>query len=136
MRITKILSLCAAACALTACSYFGTPRSKNQILVLDENGRPVADAILLAEDDSHGSGYRNTTQEEDFAPRSGPDGVITADLDEYLWSSDDCYHFSIHKRGFEDTATTVSRELIPQVLKVELRSRAWPLQRPRAAPSP
>jgi hypothetical protein len=120
-------------CGLCACSVLGDPKTSSRILVVDERGAVVPDALLLPEEEGHDPSSLQGDREEDYAPRSGQDGVITTNLDEYL-RSDDCYHFRIHKRGYEDTASTVSRDLMPPVLKVELRSRAYYLQTQGARP--
>jgi hypothetical protein len=121
MNALRIPLLAAFLIGLSACSVFAT-KPVNQILVVDENGAPVAGALLLPEDEEQHSVAVSEGREEDYAQTSGPDGMIAAKLDEFL-RSDDCYHFRIHKAGYEDTTTSVSKDLIPALLKVELRPR-------------
>jgi hypothetical protein len=44
-------------------------------------------------------------------------------MDDCLWPSDDCYHFRVHRSGYEDSTISVSKDLFPPMLKVELTEK-------------
>jgi len=53
---------------------------------------------------------------------SDAQGLVHADLDQYLWESDGCYHFRVRRGGYKNIEMSVSRDLFPQVLKISLEA--------------
>jgi hypothetical protein len=122
---------------MSACSSAPTAKPAGRILLVDAHGVPVQGALVLQEYDEE-SRYNRPIEPpvDDRDPRiSDAEGIVHADLAQYLWDSDGCYHFQVQRRGFEDFALTVSRELFPAVLTITLDSVPQRTKKP-AAPAP
>jgi hypothetical protein len=129
-RLRALVPLALAALA-SACSTAPSPKAAGRITLVDGSGAPIQGALVLPEVEFPNSPQRRDTQEEFEARVSDAYGVIRAPLDDYFWESDACYHFRIHKDGFDDVTMAVSRDLYPSVLRIDLRPQA-----PDAPPGP
>jgi hypothetical protein len=116
------LFLMGSALLFSGCGSLSNLDPRGQVLVVDAVGAPLAGAVVLPD------------QEYDTAPRPYNDseleerstnakGTVVLYLDDYFWASDSCYHFKVHKAGYEDETMAVSKDLFPAVLKIDLRPR-------------
>jgi len=105
------------------CASAPAVKTTGRILIVDEAGAPVQGALVLPEDEE-GRGARHVvwTRNEIADRVSDSQGLVQADLDQYYWESDDCYHLRVATTGFEDVAMTVSKDLFPAVLKISLEA--------------
>jgi hypothetical protein len=109
----------------SACASAPGAKAGGRILVVDGLGVPVQGAVVLPEEgDLKPTRQINWTSEDIAARVSDSQGIVRADLEQYYWDSDGCYHFRVLRVGFEDFAMTVSKELFPPVLKVTLEGDA------------
>jgi len=122
----------AAALALSACGSALISGARAQVLVVDSLGNPVRGAVVLPDDDSPAS-HRGFTEAEMKERSTNGQGLLAVFLDDFLWASDGNYHLRVLAVGFEDEAMTVSKDLFPPVLRVELRrpGASAPAPRPR-----
>jgi hypothetical protein len=121
-RTTGALYAVGAALLFSGCGSMSGLDPRGQILVVDALGAPLADAVVLpdAEYDSAPPPYKDS----DLRERStNAKGTVLVYLDDYYWASDSCYHFRVHKTGYEDEAMAVSKDLFPAVLKIDMRPR-------------
>jgi hypothetical protein len=110
---------------VAGCGSVSEGNPGGRVMIVDRLGNPVQDALVLPESED-GAALPRDTMRETKDRTSNAQGMVRADLDDYLWSSDACYHFRIHRAGFEDAELTVSRDLFPAVLKIEMRATARP----------
>ena len=117
-----ILSLIAAA-LVSACSSTSGAAEGGRVAVVDALGAPVQGAFLyaVAEDESPSARPEHFTSAELKARTSDAQGMIRAELDDFLRESDHCYHFRVRRSGFEDVTMSVSRDLFPPVLRIEMK---------------
>jgi hypothetical protein len=119
-----VLALVPAAllACLSGCSVVSGAPPDGHILVVDQSGAPLQGAVIYPEneDSSATPGYFPGELRE---RTSGAQGTIIVHLEDFLWASDACYHFLISRPGFEDENMTVSRDLFPQVLRVDMRAK-------------
>jgi hypothetical protein len=108
---------------LSACGSFSGADSKGHILVVDARGAPIQGALVLAEDESQSGSPHHYTDSEIYDRATDAQGNLRVDLDDYYWASDGCYHFHVMKRGYEDETMSVSKDLFPALLKVDMRPR-------------
>jgi hypothetical protein len=128
---------CAALVALvSACSSEPSASAGTRILVVDGSGAPIRGAflVLLPEVEDPSSRLPKYTSAELGELTSDQQGMIHAELDDCLWDSDRCYHFRIRRGGFEDVEMTVSRDLMPPVLRIEMKRPAPAGQEPGRPP--
>jgi hypothetical protein len=120
----------AAACLLAmaaGCGSLSVPEPAGRILVVDGSGAPLQGAVIFP-DYEYSSSQKTYTREDIDALSSDAQGVIHADLDDYLWDKDGCYHFVIRRAGYDAATMSVSKDLLPPVLKVVMV--------PKSSPSP
>ena len=132
-RLAAALALAALACA---CSSPTRDAAGGRIMVVDARGAPLPGAflVLIPEIDRPSPRPQAYTSGELRAQTADAQGMIRADLDDGLWESDHNYHFRVHLAGYEDATMSVSTELFPPVLKVEMRRlEAEPGNGPRPA---
>jgi hypothetical protein len=128
-RGTPVLFLLGAALLLSACGSMSASDPRGQVLVVDAVGAPLADAVVLPDAEYDSASPRYT--DSDLKERStNAKGTVLVFLDDYYWASDSCYHFRVHKAGYEDETMAVSKDLFPAVLKIDMRPRV-----PAANPS-
>jgi hypothetical protein len=121
MRILLSIALAALLCS---CGALSAPKANPRILIVDRSGYPVAGAVVRPENEDAKDTRETLTDFEIAARTSNAQGMIHTGLEDYFWDSDSCYHFRIHRDGFEDFELAVSKELLPPVLKIELRERS------------
>jgi hypothetical protein len=115
-----ILLAVAAAALVSACSSL-TAKKADRIMLVDSSGARVPGATVLPEDED----IRTNTPRlspDDPAQVSDANGMVRADIEQYLWEADGCYHFRITRPGFEPMTMSVSKELCPPVLTIKLDS--------------
>jgi hypothetical protein len=119
------LGVAAAALLMLSpgCGSVSAPDAGPRVLVVDNSGAPIAKAIIYP-DYEYSSSQRTYTKEVLEELASDAQGFVHADLDDFLWDKDGCYHFVIRKAGYEDATMSVSKELAPPVLKVVLTPKA------------
>ena len=127
-RLSSLVPLALAALA-SACTSAPSPKAAGRITLVDVSGAPIQGALVMPEVEYQNSAPRRDTQDEFEARVSDVNGVVRAPLEDYFWESDACYHFRIHKDGFEDVTMAVSRDLYPSELRIDLR-------RPQATDAP
>jgi hypothetical protein len=93
-------------------------------MVVDMHGAPIQGAVLVPEEEYTSNTSPGYSDKELEALASNAKGIISFHLDDCLWDSDGCYHFRIHRPGFEDVAMSVSKDLFPPVLRIELKAKA------------
>jgi hypothetical protein len=121
--VLHVLAAVIAAALAAACSSTSGEDPRSRMMVVDTLGVPVQGAflILVPENENPSARPATYTKAELKAQTSDAQGMIRADLDDCLWESDHSYHFRIRARGFEDLEMTVSRDLFPPLLRVEMR---------------
>lgn len=132
----RAAALLVAACLVLlggSCTSASAGNTAGRVIVVDGRGAPVQGAllVLVSEDENAPASPMGLTAEELRERTSDLQGVIKASLDESLWESDGCYHFRVRKAGYEDVTLSVSKDLFPEVLRVELKPRE---QAPASAP--
>ena len=116
------LFLSGAALLFSACGSMSGSDPKGQVLVVDGAGAPLAGAVVLPDAEYESSLPPYTAS--DLKERStNAQGTVVVYLDDYYWASDSCYHFRVRREGFEDETMAVSKELLPSVLKIDMRPR-------------
>jgi hypothetical protein len=121
--VLHVLAAVTAAVLAAACSSTPGEDPRSRVMVVDTLGVPVQGAflILVAENENPSARPATYTKAELKAQTTDAQGMIRADLDDCLWESDHSYHFRIRARGFEDLEMTVSKDLFPPLLRVEMR---------------
>jgi hypothetical protein len=109
---------------VSACGSLSGNDARGQILVVDNLGAPLQGAVVLPDPEFPPSTSPNYTESELKERSTNAQGIVQVYLDDFYWNSDSCYHIRVHRAGFEDEAMTVSRDLLPAVLKIDMRPRA------------
>ena len=120
VRSAAIAALLALA---SACSSPPKDNAGGRIMVVDAHGAPLPGAFLAVVPEAENPSARPQayTTAELRAHTSDAQGMIRVDLDDYLWDSDHNYHFRVRRQGYEDETLSVSTDLFPPVLRIELR---------------
>lgn len=93
-------------------------------MIVDGHGAPVQGATVLPDDSDNRGTSREILSDEDIQARiSDAQGIVHADLDQYFWDLDGCYHFRVHRSGFEDLTMSVSKDLYPSLLRINLEAK-------------
>lgn len=101
------------------------PDQVGRILVVNTRGVPIAGAIVVPYDENEAR--RNELTPDDLkAFTTDHNGMVTVLLEPYLWTEDGCYHFRVRRVGFEAATETVSRDLFPAQLRIELKAEGQP----------
>jgi hypothetical protein len=127
-RLMRALACALLVLAFAACSSTVAPRVDPHIVVVDRFGTPIEGALVRPEpeDVKEATLLQNETKPEVRARVSNAQGMIRADLEDYYWETDNCYHFRVHREGFEDFEIAVAKDLMPPVYRIELRDRVEP----------
>jgi hypothetical protein len=125
-RAMRALLPMAVAMAACACSFLSSGKPVGRVMIVDGRGAPLVGATLLPDLEAPPNTPWHYTSTELAAHTSDEQGMILADLAEYFWDSDGCYHFLVHRPGYENVTMTVSRDLFPPVLKIEMKDRLQP----------
>jgi hypothetical protein len=130
-----IVGLAAAALLVLApgCGSVSAPDTGSRVVVVDGAGTPIKGAVIYP-DYEYSSSQKTYTKDDLEELASDAQGLIHADLDAFLWDKDGCYHFVIRRAGYESATMSVSKDLLPPVLKVVMVARANP-GAPTASPS-
>jgi len=121
--VLHVLAAVIASALASACSSTPGEDPRSHVMVVDTLGVPVQGAflILVPENENPSARPATYTRAELKAQTSDAQGMIRADLDDCLWESDHSFHFRIRARGFENLEMTVSKDLFPPLLRVEMR---------------
>jgi hypothetical protein len=103
---------------LSACSAPSVSKEAGQVLIVDRHGTPIQNGVLMPDDENPPAAPRVYDKWELKDRASDAQGFFHIDLEDCLWSSDGCYHFRIHRAGYDDFTMSVSKELFPPVLKI------------------
>ncbi|HEY1848241.1 MAG TPA: hypothetical protein VGG37_03490 [Opitutaceae bacterium] len=118
----RLLIALLAGMALSSCRSVSS-ESLPRILVVDPSGAPIAGAVLYPDYEYSSSPQRDYSRADLEAHSSGPQGVISVDLENYLWDADGCYHFRIRKAGYDDETVSISKDLFTGKLRVDMKPR-------------
>jgi hypothetical protein len=123
----RILAAAAAAMLLLAsgCGSVSAPDAGPRVQVVDGAGTPIPGAVIFP-DYEYSSSQRTYTKEVLDELASDAQGFIHADLDDFLWDKDGCYHFVIRRAGYDAATMSVSKDLAPPVLRVVMALNASP----------
>ncbi|HEY5228686.1 MAG TPA: hypothetical protein VIJ19_09100 [Opitutaceae bacterium] len=110
---------------VAGCKSTPTEDQLGRVMVVDRHGNPLQNAVLTPDPENPPVVPRVFDDEEIKERASDAKGVFHVDMDDCIWGSDGCYHFRIHRAGFEDSTMTVSKDLFPPMLKVEMREKGW-----------
>lgn len=114
--------LCFALAALLgACASRGGEPEPSRIVVVTPRGATIQGAVLLPEVENERNAPAPLSPEEIKERTSDAHGQFHVSLEDYLWSSDMCYHFRVVGGGFETVTMAVSKDLFPAVLRIEMR---------------
>jgi hypothetical protein len=112
------------------CKTTLTDDQLGRVMVVDRRGTPLQNAVLTPDLETAPVVPRVYDDAEIKERASDAKGVFHVDMDDCIWSSDECYHFRIHRAGFEDSTMVVSKDLFPPMLRVEMREKGWDAQAP------
>jgi hypothetical protein len=101
------------------------PDQLGRILVVNSRGVPIAGATVVPYDENEVR-RAELTPEDLKAFTTDQHGTVTVLLEPYLWTEDGCYHFRVRRPGFEAATETVSRDLFPAQLRIELKAEGQP----------
>src|ERR1039458_6130413 len=105
----------------TACTSTDTAKAVGRIMLVNGLGNPIPGAIVVPEEQENPRAMaRRVSDEDKQAWISDEQGIVHADLEQCFSESDGCYHFRIHRGGFEDVTMAVSRDLFPPLLRINL----------------
>jgi hypothetical protein len=127
----RVLIPATLAMLVSACGSLSNSDAKGHIMVVDGAGLPIKGALVLPDDETLSGLPHHYTDSEMEGRSTNAQGAVLIYLDDYYWASDGCFHFHVFKNGYEDEAMSVSKDLFPAVLKIDMRPRV-----PDAAPKP
>ena len=117
--ISILLVLMVSACASTH-----DEKAAARIIVVDQSGAPIQGAVVLPDDQELPGSHREYISEAEKQARiSDPQGLVYAELDQYFWDSDSCYHFRVRRASYEDATMTVSKDLFPALLRISMDAK-------------
>jgi hypothetical protein len=121
----RVLPLLLALAALAGCHSGVDPDQLGRILVVNTRGVPIPGATVIPYDENEAR-RTELTPEDLKAFTTDQHGMVTVVLEPYLWTEDGCYHFRVRRAGFEAATETVSRDLFPGQLRIELKAEGQP----------
>jgi hypothetical protein len=122
----RVLITLALAILVSGCGSMSPTRAQGRVMIVDGRGAPIQGATLMPDYEYPPATAWKYTKDELAVRTSDAQGMILADLNEYFWDSDKCYHFRVHLAGFEDATMAVSKEMFPAVLKIEVKDPVQP----------
>jgi hypothetical protein len=122
---------------VSGCSSVFGEKEIGRVMLVDGRGTPVQGALVIPEYENPQNAPQDYSKKELEDRTSNAQGMVVVGLDEYYWDTDHCYHFRVRRYGFEDVTMSVSKDLFPAVLKIELDAlpRA-PRKSPDSKPAP
>jgi len=93
-----------------------------QVQVVDIKGNPIPGAVVLPDPETAIIRPKDEESELVKAGTTNQAGLVSVNLEGFYWSDDNCYHFKVTRRGYEIAILSVSRELFPGHLRVELKT--------------
>ena len=119
LLVALVLSLFVASCS--------SPNSiRDRVMVVENHGLPVQGAVLVPSDEDSRDAAPVLDPYEIRARSSDAHGIFHVDLDDCYSASDGCYHFRISKEGYDDVEMSVSKDLFPTMLRVDLKPKPLP----------
>lgn len=119
MRLLPAIAAGALLALGSGCGSVSTSDSNAHILVVDASGAPLKGAVIFP-DYEYSSSQRQYTKEDVEAFSTNAQGMVDMSLDDFLWDKDECYHFRVQRVGYETDTMSVSKDLLPPLLKVTL----------------
>ena len=119
--LRRVIPLVLALVALAGCRSSIDSDLLGRILVVNTRGVPIPGATVVPYNESE-SRQTALTPEDLKAFTTDQHGMVTVLLEPYLWTEDGCYHFRVRRPGFEAATETVSRDLFPAQLRIELKA--------------
>jgi hypothetical protein len=116
---------------VSACGSTSSNDVRGQILVVDARGVPIRNAVVLPDPEYPPAEPPRYSQSDLQERATNAQGLVLVFLDDFYWKSDGCYHFRVHQALYEDETMSVSRDLFPAVLKIDLRPKV-----PATLPTP
>ncbi len=113
----------AVALLVSACGSASVGDVRGQILIVDSLGAPIRGALVLPDPEFPPAEAPRYTESEIKERSTDAQGMVLVYLDDFYWNSDGCYHIRVRRNGYEEEAMTVSRDLFPSVLKIDMRPR-------------
>jgi hypothetical protein len=113
---------------VAGCKTTLTDDQVGRVMAVDRHGTPLQNAVLTPDPENAPVVPYVYDSEEIKERASDAKGVFHIDMDDCIWGSDGCYHFRVHRAGFEDSTMVVSKDLFPPMLRVEMREKGWDAQ--------
>lgn len=126
----RLLAAVVLLSLIAGCNSAPTDDELGRVLVVDRHGTPLQNAVLTPDPESAPAVPRVYDDAEIKERASDAKGVFHVDMDDCIWNSDGCYHFRIHRAGFEDSTMAVSKDLFPPMLRIEMREKGADAQAP------
>lgn len=125
-RLRPVLALCALA-AVAGCATNPAVDSTGRVMVVDTRGQPIAGALVLPDEEDQSTATAAALPVSDVkSVTTDAAGAVVLPLGDYYWTEDSCYHFRVVRRGYDSVIMSVSRELWPPVLRIELKLAGQP----------
>jgi hypothetical protein len=121
-RLSALALAGVALAAAAGCATNVASDSTGRVVVVDTRGQPVAGALVLPDPEDQSTATAAGPPVDDLkAVTTDAAGSVVLPLGDYYWTEDSCYHFRVVRRGYDPVIMSVSRELWPAVLRVELK---------------
>jgi hypothetical protein len=111
------------ALLVSGCGSLSSGDVRGQILVVDSQGAPIKGALVVPDPEFPPAEAPRYTDSEIKDRSTDAQGMVSVFLDDFYWKADACYHIRVRRGGYEDETLTVSRDLFPAVLKIDMRLR-------------
>jgi hypothetical protein len=107
------------------CRTSSDPDLLGRILVVNSRGVPIPGATVVPYEESESRQAPLT--KEDLKPlTTDTHGIVSVLLESYYWTEDGCYHFRVQRAGFDTATESVSKDLFPAQLRIELKAEGQP----------
>ena len=111
-----------ALAAAGGCASNVATGTTGRVMVVDTRGQPIAGALVLPDEEDQSTATAATPPVDDVkSVTTDAAGSVVLPLGDYYWTEDSCYHFRVVRRGYDPVIMSVSRELWPPVLRIELK---------------
>jgi hypothetical protein len=105
---------------VSACGSISASKEPGRVVIVDRHGAPIQNGVLTPDEENPGPVPHVYDKYELEERASDAQGEFHVDLDDCIWTSDGCYHFRIHRAGFDDFTMAVSKDLFPPVLRITM----------------
>lgn len=121
------------ALLVSSCGALSGSDPRGEVIVVGPDGAPLKGAVVIPDPEFDSNAPPKLTDSELEQHATNAQGVVLIYLDDFYWGGDACYHIRVHLAGYEDEAVTVSKDLLPAVLKIDMRPKAPATNPPAAA---